>query len=323
MCQYTKNYTIRTPELHNSTVHNIIPNRYLGNFTYGIDPAVLEGHGVNGASFCFFVNWDRNFATGRIDDHIWIKKELDIHERLPINLNDPVFMEKFLECEPLDEVRRKTELMKRYGLELSYTIIKKVDVDVPLSNNSKVVIDLKYNDSKFEEQIFTYGTLKGLLVQYTGRGFPMGKPLNWYETELEKILSLDRSGMIAPFPGDCDLMLYDNDFRCKAIIEYKKRTSHGAGISIANQTIDNYRRQDSLKYRRLELLREYLEDRDGSSIPLLIVFYSTANDNDIRNIKVEKISHDLQSQSSECFTLTSNDPRTNQSVILDHIMNQV
>ena len=180
---------------------------------------------------------------------------------------------------------------------------------------------MKYLETGFQTSIINYDRLKRLLVTYSGRAIRMGKPLNYYETELEKILSMDTTGNSAPFPGDCDLLLYDDNMRCKAVIEFKKRTSYGANISIANQTISNYMSHDRLKYKRLNILRDYLEYHDDSDIPLLVVYYSVANDSDDNKIKIEAVSHALQSEAVDCFELPALcNPQTSHSLILQHIM---
>lgn len=199
-------------------------------------------------------------------------------------------------------------------------LIKKIPIR-RLSNTENVIIELKCCDNRFRPIIINYEQLKRLLVSYSGRAITMGKPLNYYETELEKILSLDNTGTSAPFPGDCDLLLYDDELKCKAVIEFKKRTSYGASISIADQTILNYMSHDSLKYRRLNILRNYFECHEGSDIPLLVVYYSVANDKDDDKIKIEAVSHKLESEAAEHFKLPEPcDPGTSHSLILKHIM---
>lgn len=317
---FTQNYEIKTPVLHNEKYPSMRTNFRLGDITYSFNTAALRSEGLNGMSFCFFVNWDVNYASGVIDPHIWIKKELDIWDNGVVDISAPSFSSKFLTCEPLNAVRNKTTFFNNYGFELSYTIINKTPVR-RLANDENVIIELKPLENGFQTSIINYGQLKNLLVSYSGRPIRMGKPLNYYETELEKILSMDTAGYSAPFPGDCDLLLYDDNMKCKAIIEFKKRTSFGANISIANQTISNYMIHDSLKYRRLNILRSHLERHDGSTIPLLVVYYSVANDSDDNKIKIEAVSHTLQSEATDYFELPAFcDSRTSHSLILQHIM---
>lgn len=78
---------------------------------------------------------------------------------------------------------------------------------------------------------------------------------------------------------------------------------------------------DALKYRRLNLLRNYFEQRDSSNIPLLNVFYSVADDTEDKKIKIEAISHELKGETVDCFDLPdSGDIRTVHSLILRHIL---
>lgn len=321
---FTTNYDIYTPVLHNEQHTSLRTNRLLGDITYDFNTDALKDSGLNGVSFCFFVNWNADYLSGTVDPHIWIKKGLIRHENKQLDANAPLFAEKFFSVEPLDEVRKKSSFFKRYDLELSYTIIEKMPVQDALPDDRNVIIELLFEDPGFRKEIIKYGQLKELLVRYSGRPIAMGKPLNYYETELEKILSCDRSGRSAPFPGDCDLLLYDNNLKCRAIIEFKKRTSSGASIPIAGQTIANYFCRDALKYRRLNLLRNYFEQRDSSNIPLLNVFYSVANDEDDETIKIEAISHELSGDAGDCFELPNNaDKKTVHSLILQHILSFV
>lgn len=276
---FTQNYEISTPVLHNERYSSMRTNFKLGDITYDFNNEALRRYGLNGASFCFFVNWDVNYTSGVIDPHIWIKKELTISSAGTVNTDDQLFLDKFFACEPIEAVRRKAALFGNYNLDLSYMIIKEIPVQ-RIPSDYAVIVELNCGETGFQKSIINYGQLKNLLVNYTGRPIRMGKPLNYYETELEKVLSMDTAGYSAPFPGDCDLLLYDDNLKCKAVIEFKKRTSYGANISIANQSISNYMSHDSLKYRRLNILRNYLEHHDGSNIPLLVVYYSVANDSD-------------------------------------------
>lgn len=317
---FTQNYEIKTPVLHNEKYPSMRTNFRLGDITYDFNSAALRSQGLNSASFCFFVKWNEDYTSAVMDPHIWIKKQLTIFDVVTVSTDDQLFLDKFFACEPRAEVKKKAALFGNYNLDLSYMIIKKTPVQ-RIASDDDVIVELNCGETGFQKSIINYGQLKNLLVSYTGRSIRMGKPLNYYETELEKVLSMDTAGYSAPFPGDCDLLLYDDDMKCKAVIEFKKRTSYGANISIANQSISNYMSHDSLKYRRLNILRNYLEYHDSSNIPLLVVYYSVANDSDDDKIKIEAVSHELQSEGSDYFELPAFcDSRTSHSLILQHIM---
>lgn len=99
-----QNFDIKTPVLHNEKYSSMRTNYRLGDITYDFDTSALRSYGLNGASFCFFVNWASDYLTGSIDPHIWIKKELDIMDNGSVDIREPSFMNKFLTCEPRDFV---------------------------------------------------------------------------------------------------------------------------------------------------------------------------------------------------------------------------
>ncbi len=305
MTEYTLNYIIRTPKLHKGDHYAIQQNPLLGNITYEFDGDALRSNGLNNVSFCFFVRWNEGYTAGPIDEHIWIKKELVVNEAKTVSTKDPHFDEALLASEPLETMRKRTELFERLGLSLSYTVMQKIPTSPLPADTAKLFIDIEYSDGELIKKILTYAELKEKLVEYTGRSLVMGKELKYYETELEKILSVDRSRTSAPFPGDCDMLLYGDDFSCKAIAEFKKRTSFGASVAIKDQSIMRYLAHDRLKYTRLNILRSYIEEKVGHSIPLLTVFYSTADDSDINKIKIEAVNRDISSGKSVYFALPS------------------
>jgi len=321
--EYTTDYEIYNPKLHNVIHPNLITNPYLGDISYNLDVNALAKYGLKGVSFCFFVKWNTNFTNGTMNPHIWIKKSLNIRNNGVINLKDRTFTKNFLSCEPITSVKEKTRFFHKNNLDLSYMIVKKVPVNNIPTDDVKVAIEFKYSfiGNLFYPKAISFGELKETINKYSGRSFKMGKPLNYYETELEKILSIDQSGQTAPFPGDCDLLLYDDDMKCKAIIEYKKRTQSGSNISIRNQSIINFRFRDTIKYKRLNILREYLEKQSNSDIPLLVLYYSTANDSDINKIKLESISHDLEAEKFDYFEFPKiKDIEANHTLIIDRIL---
>lgn len=255
----TNNYEIVTPKLHNERTARVTQNHLLGDITYDYSEKVLSKYGLEGVSFCFFIKWNNGYKCGRMMPDIWIKKEIYIEENKKVYLKSPEFMEKFLSVESLEKIKSKNSFFSRYELDLSYIIVRHIK-DAHIHGDENVAINYKYKNNKFFYYYYTYDELKQCLYNLSGGAIYMGKKLVFYETELEKILSEDKSPKTAPFPGDCDLLLYDKDtLSCKAIIEFKKRTNFGKIISIKNQTISNYISHDYLKYQRLNLLRCYFE----------------------------------------------------------------
>lgn len=323
---FTDDYYIYTPMLHNEKYRILKCNPLLGNFTYGLEEDILNQFNLSAISFCFFIKWNNSFSDGEVDKHIWIKKGLHIPNCQNINIGlNSNFTNKFLECESLEKVIKNQNFFSSYGLKQSYAIIKDIDIcDFHnVTSTTKVMIDQRYNLNSclFERKIITFDKLKQILVRNSGRPIKMGKNLNYYETELEKLLSIHYDDNTAPFPGDCDLLLFDDEYKCQCIIEYKKRTDYGSNLTISEQSFMNYINRDRLKYMRLDIIRKYFERQKKHTIPLVIVYYSTANDDELQCIKIEEISHDFTIGKNMVFKIDSNaSPANNQLLILNKIM---
>ena len=322
MNNYSKEYTIYTPRIHNEQIKKLKINSLLGDITYSFDENCLKSQGLYGVTFNFFITWNTDFKTGDMNRNIWIKKEVDVNGNGFESINEKTFIDSLLTNEP--QLLKKKAFFDRYELDLSHMVIKKLPLVQP-DPDSKVAVKVTY-DGSYHTETISYDDIKKAILEYTGSPISMGKPLNYYETELEKILSQDRNNNQegkanpAPFPGDCDLLLYDDNYTCKAIIEFKKRTNKGSNIPIADQTISNFLKQDRIKYQRLNLLRMYFEKKGNTSIPLLNVFYSVADDEDKNKIKIEEIAPNLTNGKSNIFTLEDKDISSNHAHILQEII---
>lgn len=274
---------------------------------------------MNLVSFCFFVKWNKNFSDGVLDNHIWIKKSIHVKDNMIINLSDKIFDEKFYQNEPLNKIRLNHAFFSRYDLNLSYKIIKELDVNKSLLDNQNILVNIECSENMSSNQLIkrpvVYQALKEELLEYTGGPLHMGKKLTYYETDLEKILS----SSTVPFPGDCDILLFDNDFNCKCIVEYKKRTNKD-NVMIKDQSFLNYIDKDRIKYIRLNILRKYFENKSNEKIPLIVLFYATTNDSDKRKIKLESISNDLSVADSILFDIENKTVSENQKLLLHHII---
>lgn len=317
---YSQDYEIRTPRLHSETVRSLRVNPRLGDFTYDFSPLALEGQGLHAMSFCFFILWEEHLS-GRLNTaQIWHKKEISIHGGGVINLKDRTcFDGKFFDEEPLEEVRRKQAFFSRYGLQDAYWIIRDLEDCPDPEPGQKVAIRVGYDAAAdcLDKSPVSLEELQALLVESSNGPVCIKKPLNYYETKLEKYLQLTCCDTGALFPGDCDMLLYDDDLVCRYIIEFKKTTARDT-TPIAKQSFLNYIKKDINKYTRLNILRNYFSEQEGTTVPFVTVFYSVREDQEDQ-IKLEVIDPDLRLARSACFTIGA-DPVSNQRLILEKII---
>ena len=210
---------------------------------------------------------------------------------------------------------------------MAHIIIKDLQGKRPLEEeNVAIEVFVSPDETKplSYAQTLTYAQFKQLLIERSNGPVYMGKKgLNYSETDLEKFLAIENSGAL--FPGDCDMLLFDNDYRCRYIVEFKKCTDEGK-YCVQDQTFMNYydnpeepRKNDKLKYRRLNLLRKHFETIEGYYIPLVNVFYPTTDEQVIKIEFVEEDTFDLCPGRSFVYKL-GNNPKENQTALIETIM---
>lgn len=316
---FTKEYSIYTPQLKSGTGKPVRVNAKLGNFTYGFHPLALEQVKLNTVSFCFFILWDSDGGlSGTLNPNIWIKKEISIAVDKKININDPyTFDRKFFEDEPIATVKCKQAFFSRYGLNMSYLVIRDLKSNWSPCQDQSVAIEITYDHTakRLLKTPISLEDFQKLLVKESNRPMHIKKPLYSYETDLEKYLSLTCSSTGALFPGDCDMLLFDNDFVCKYIVEFKKTTSRDH-VPIKKQSFSNHLDRDKNKFTRLNILRNYFSATESKTIPFVTVFYPVTDENEI---KIEVISPDLKVERACVFSFGEN-PTENQKMILEKIV---
>lgn len=316
MDHYTKDYKITIPHLKSREGGLVSYNRILGDFTYDYSQKVLNDHRLHAVNFCFFILWNADKLGGRLNHTIWMKRELSIQGGGTIDLASPLFAERFYENDHLPDVRRDMSYFREYGIECQYMLIKDLhgNDNIGECENVAVQIEVEPDTGGLAITPITLADMNRILLDNSNGPFKNKKPLNLYETDLEHYLSIHAQRTGALFPGDCDMMLYDDDNRCQYIIEFKKCTARG-NIPIKEQSFWNYIAKDRSKFLRLNILRNDFSRRSNREIPLLNVFYPTTNE---RTVKVEEIRPDMGVGRSWCFPLAS-EPERNQRMILDSI----
>ena len=313
---YTTDYKIYTPRLKSKGNRPVSYNRKLGDFTYGYDPSVLHAFGLDSVNFCFFILWDGDKTDGRFNQVVWIKREVSISEDAPINLNAPLFEEKFYQSAPKGDIHRNQAFFKAHGIDCRYMVIKDLHENYALKDETHVAVEvLAADDGILKKTPISLEYMKRLLIENSNGPFKIGKPLNYYETDLEHYLSLHSKETGALFPGDCDLLLFDGQQKCRAVVEFKKCTPYG-NIPVQYQSFLNYIKLDRSKYIRLNIMRQYFEWIEGQKIPFINVFYPTTREG---CIKLELVKNDLEPGLSMVIPM-EDDPYRNQYGIMEKIV---
>ncbi len=316
--EYTKDYTIYTPQLKSGEKKRVRINESLGNFTYDFNPAVLSKLGLNAVSFCFFILWKKRLQGDLNRNNIWFKKELSIAGDGLINLFDKdCFDRKFFDNEPPAVMVSKQRFFSHYDLGCSYLVVRDLKGNFDLKGDQQVAISVTYDEAEKQliKKPITLAELQGILVKNSNGKMGINKNLTYYETDLEKYLQLNCESTGALFPGDCDMLLYDRDYVCQHIIEFKKTTNKDPR-PIEEQSFLNYIKNDRSKYTRLNILRNYFSERESRTISLVTVFYSVKGEN---KIKLEVINPSLQPEKVALF-YTGTDPAENQERLLGNII---
>lgn len=317
---FTKNYRIYTPRLKSTeNGRPVAYNKKLGDLTYNYNNYLLESFGMHSLSFCFFIYWDETKLNGTFNPNIWIKKEISIPGPYKIDLNDETFQHYFFLSEPPASILSKDRFFEHYRLNWDYMLIKDLHHNWDLNASTKVAIQVHYDPATvtLSKKPLSLSQLEDLLISNSNGKFVMNKTLSYSETDLEYYLAMHSPDTGALFPGDCDMLLYDASYNCRAILEFKKCTRFG-NIPIEEQCFQNYR-HDKNKYVRLNILRNYFSEIDNHQIPLITIFYPTTNEN---KIKLECITDELQSGPTLIYNIADNE-FNNQKLLLEKIFSLI
>ena len=312
---YTCAYTIWKPHLKNERGQCASYNKRLGNFTYQYEEDILKENGLHAVSFNFFVLGNEEKSDGTLNPEIWMKREITIRGNESISVGSKTFDHHFWTSENPKEVQRNLAFFQRHQLHSSYMLIKDLHGEFELSNQSYVAIQIQVDaQNQLKKDIITLDRMEKLLIAHSNGKFRIKKPLSWYETDLEHVLAIRSGETGALFPGDCDMILYDDDFRCRYILEFKKCTERG-NVLVKDQSFLTYIKNDRSKYLRLHILRRHLEKVEGRKIPLITVFYPTTAE-DV--IKLESIDAQLRPGKAVTYQMEAT-PRKNQQKLLRKI----
>lgn len=300
---YTNDYELLIPELKSNPARKPVrKNVFFGDIEDCFNGELLCEYGLNSISFDFFINWGEKKQSGELVEEVWFKRIMKFHgneEELCTNLYEPSeFITRLIQLEGIAEIDKKRKFLNSYGLTGKYTIIRDF-VDFLTYDEKKYPILAMLDLNRLENiKLITLTELKSLLYNNSGGGFNMLKPLYYSNTRLESFLAAPEASL-APWPGDCDMILFNDECKCKCIIEFKKHTDRST-LTMQDQSFDKYA-GDRNKYKRLGILRDYLSSVQNEVIPYIVVFYPTNNEKNIKIQSIEGMYNNLKSSSSELY----------------------
>ena len=254
---------------HLADYHYPIPkpareNETSGNPESWFRSEYFQNRGIYVASFDFFVNWKRN----NVCDEVWIKRVSDsddIFTQTAKELRDSISA-----CDGQDDCNRLYYFFKHHGITQKYMLFRNVSLERWETGCEQIVqLDL----TQLTDDSISYLSVDAVQNQIKDlrqNAVSIGKAgLKYATSSLEDYLSLQ------PYfwPGDCDVLLYDEHNNVLAIIEIKKHT-HSSKIAFHDQNISNYIDRDRLKYQSLGLLQSKFHTR------LFVLYYSVEPEND-------------------------------------------
>ncbi|MEH3113197.1 hypothetical protein [Pedobacter terrae] len=247
---------------------NVLPknNEKSGSPEEWFSNHLLSAHGLLGINFDFFVNWFSSPNT--LSSPIWIKQVLSVDKGYPDFLDN--VKQNLIDRFGAGFIKSLLKFSMNFSLKSSFIIL---DDHQDWSNaGSKVCIVDVNEDFSFNAQLLSIGNFKAAIQTYSGgRVYVGSKGLIYGTTNLECELSKTDSA----YPGDMDMLLLNEDADPVAIFEFKK---HTLSNDVSTQTLSNYYpHKDGRKYDRLAVFREYILEKSGCNVPMLILYYPSSS----------------------------------------------
>lgn len=240
-------------------------NQILNEFSY---------YGLQGIDF--FVNWQ----TGELSNEFWIKRIIPIDFTLESTFKEYV-QNLIYECDGEAEVKLAGIFFKG---KLKYKLFRESNDWKNHHNNPTPILDVTIDRNGEVESVIrtSLETLEINIRELSGGPVSLAsKGLFYSSSTLEEYLSHTD----ALWPGDVDLVIFDNLYRPKAIIEFKKHTK---SEPLRDHKFNRYYpRQDRRKYDRLAILKKSIENSFNIKVPLIVLYYPTVEN--IEDIILEEI----------------------------------
>ena len=319
---YSADYDIYIPRLktRDDDTMEIIrprPDVRFGDWTYEFDSNILAEYGLHKTSFNFFILWNETKDDGPLNQTIWLKRELSVPDSGIINAGTSEFNRKLLSLEPTNAFQAELSFFSKHAIIANFIVVKDMHGRTVLTENENAALEATNGVNGIDHKtVYTYSRFKRLLIERSNGILKIKKKLKYYETDLENCIALTNRITGALFPGDCDMLIFDDECRCRFILEFKKCTPFGETIPIVDQSFLNYYKNDKNKYIRLNILRKYLENTEQRSIPLLNVFYPTTKE---QQVKIEAIERNLTPGKTLLYDIESK-PSDNQRKLIAQLL---
>lgn len=281
---------LREPKLH-KRIDNSVPAK---NSVIG-EP---EDHFLSNYKICF------HFGYPDDGDVLNAWKVLITDSDLTKCSNNEI-IDAVMSYETPNKLFNDASFLTKHGLK--YSIIIYNDSSIwKLENNLIAVVDCNPSNGSaiLSVSIIKQSDFQKRMVDLFGIN-RTNKPLIYATTEFEGFLSdISIPGCsredITLFPGDCDLAVYNVQLNTICVVEFKKHTMSGYG-SIEYQSFLKYFYRDRKKYEQIAKITKKLGNEYFYNI-----IYSTKPD-ELRKVKIEKVSTNLRLLSSAVYTFNSLD----------------
>lgn len=273
-------------------------NQSAGNPEDWFQSAGFRERGIHAASFDFFVDWQKK----RVCDEVWIKRisdSDDIFAKTAEELRDAI-----AECDGRDDCNTLYQFFQYHNITQKYMLFRNFPQEY-WEAGSERVIQLDLSQGKKGPACFLSVTdVQDQIARFRKTAVPIGRAgMKYAPSSLECFLS--KKSFF--WPGDCDMLLFDESKRVLAVVEFKKHT-HWSRIPFADQKISNYVKRDLLKYKSLGLLRDKFQTK------LFVLYYSVEPENDY--ILLEELTgpyYDLREAHIQRLDLPKKDDAASQA----------
>lgn len=226
-------------------------NQILNEFSY---------YGLQGIDF--FVNWQ----TREISNEFWIKRIIPSDFTMESTRKKYV-QDLIYECDGEDEVKLAGMF---FNGKLKYKLFRESNDWKNHHNNPTPILDVTIDSNGEVESVVktSLETLEINIRELSGGPVSVGsKGLFYSSSTLEEYLSHTD----ALWPGDVDLVIFDNFYQPKAIIEFKKHTK---SEPLRDHKFNRYYPYpDGKKYDRLAILKNSIENSLNINVPLIVLYY--------------------------------------------------
>lgn len=253
-------------------------NPFCGDPTEWFKTNYFRENGLRFTTFDFFVNWSNN----TFQPNAWVKRIIAADRTTEPN----EILASIIACDGNECFEDTKNFCSTNDITLEYILIPDIPEENWTDPANKVIL---FNPNSMEVSELSAIQLIDRIHHYRVRyaGVNIGRGGLYYSTStLEAFLSKPNNAIgytgDAIFPGDADIVLFDENYRPRIIIEVKKYddgTQRKYNIQIEEESIALHL-GDRLKYMSLDILQKHFD------CEFYMLFYPV---NDVRSVKLEKI----------------------------------